>query len=115
MVKEAAAKAMPKTTVVDKEGKPKVVYHGTGRADRVGTVFSPERATSGPMAFFTDNKEIAESYATCGLYYNNSFTKTNVELKYFRKQSNKIRKDSEALQRYSCYSCFTPILRKSQN
>ena len=38
-------------------------YHGTGRADRVGTVFLPERATSGPMAFFTDTKEIAEHYA----------------------------------------------------
>ena len=38
-------------------------YHGTARADRVGTVFLPERATSGPMAFFTDNKGIAENYA----------------------------------------------------
>ena len=38
-------------------------YHGTQRADRVGNVFLPERATSGPMAFFTDNKEIAEHYA----------------------------------------------------
>ena len=38
-------------------------YHGTGRADRVGTVFLPERATSGPMAYFTDSKEIAENYA----------------------------------------------------
>lgn len=38
-------------------------YHGTGRADRVGTVFRADRATSGPMAFFTDNKEIAENYS----------------------------------------------------
>ena len=38
-------------------------YHGTARADRVGNVFLPERATSGPMAFFTDNKGIAENYA----------------------------------------------------
>ena len=38
-------------------------YHGTGRADRVGNVFLPERATSGPMAFFTDSREIAENYA----------------------------------------------------
>ena len=38
-------------------------YHGTARGDRVGTVFMPERATSGPMAFFTDNREIAENYA----------------------------------------------------
>lgn len=38
-------------------------YHGTGRADRVGTVFRPDRATSGPMAFFTDDRSIAENYA----------------------------------------------------
>lgn len=49
--------------VVDSEGKPLQVYHGTGRADRVGNVFDPARATSGPMAFFTDAKEIAEGYA----------------------------------------------------
>ena len=30
-------------------------YHGTARGDRVGNVFLPERATSGPMSFFTDN------------------------------------------------------------
>ena len=38
-------------------------YHGTGRSDRVGNVFRPDRATSGPMAFFTDNKDIADNYA----------------------------------------------------
>ena len=38
-------------------------YHGTARGDRVGTVFLPERATSGPMAYFTDNRGIAENYA----------------------------------------------------
>ena len=49
--------------VVDNKGKPLVVYHGTSRADRVGNIFLPERATSGPMAFFTDSKEIAGNYA----------------------------------------------------
>lgn len=49
--------------VVDTNGRPLVVYHGTKRKDRVGEVFRPERATSGPMAFFTDNKDIAERYA----------------------------------------------------
>ncbi|MCQ2087648.1 MAG: hypothetical protein MJZ37_06230 [Bacilli bacterium] len=44
-------------------GYPIKAYHGTGRADRVGNVFLPERATSGPMAFFTDNRKIAENYA----------------------------------------------------
>ena len=38
-------------------------YHGTGRADRVGTVFRADRATSGPMAFFTDSRAIAENYS----------------------------------------------------
>lgn len=38
-------------------------YHGTSRGDRVGNVFLPERATSGPMAFFTSSKDIAENYA----------------------------------------------------
>ena len=38
-------------------------YHGTGRADRVGNVFRTDRATSGPMAFFTDSKDIASNYA----------------------------------------------------
>lgn len=38
-------------------------YHGTSRADRVGRVFRADRATSGPMAFFTDSREIAEGYA----------------------------------------------------
>ena len=50
-----------KTT--DEQGKLKPFYHGTGRADRVGNVFDPNRATSGPMAFFTDNQKIADNYA----------------------------------------------------
>lgn len=38
-------------------------FHGKSRGDRVGNVFLPERATSGPMAFFTDNREVAERYS----------------------------------------------------
>lgn len=38
-------------------------YHGTGRPDRVGTVFKKSRATSGPMAFFTSSPDLASSYA----------------------------------------------------
>lgn len=38
-------------------------YHGTRRADRAGTVFRPERSTSGPMAFFTSDPDIAANYA----------------------------------------------------
>lgn len=47
----------------DENGNLKIFYHGTRRKDRVGNVFDPKKATSGPMAFFTDNKEIAKSYA----------------------------------------------------
>ena len=49
--------------VTYKNGKPRRAYHGTGRADRVGSVFRKDRATSGPMAFFTDARYIAENYA----------------------------------------------------
>lgn len=35
--------------VVDKAGKPMKVYHGSQRADRIGTKIIPKRATSGPM------------------------------------------------------------------
>lgn len=38
-------------------------YHGTARGDRVGSEFRKDRATSGPMAFFSSNKEVAEGYA----------------------------------------------------
>lgn len=52
-----------RSKVLDENGEPKVVHHGTGRADRVGSVFLPERATSGPMAFFTDSFDIATNYS----------------------------------------------------
>lgn len=44
----------------------KTWYHGTQRPDRVieGGGFSQKRATSGPMAYFTENPELASSYAT---------------------------------------------------
>ena len=49
--------------ITDEKGNLKVMYHGTGRADRVGYYYDPNRATSGPMAYFTDNQEIAENYS----------------------------------------------------
>jgi hypothetical protein len=39
-------------------------FHGTKRPDRIGGVFDPKRATSGPMAFFTSSPELASSYST---------------------------------------------------
>ena len=47
----------------DDDGKIKPFYHGTARADRVGYVFDPKRATSGPMAYFTDDPDIATNYS----------------------------------------------------
>lgn len=51
--------------VVDETGQPKVMYHGSMRIDRIAKSgkFSKRRATSGPMAYFTDNPDIASSYA----------------------------------------------------
>ena len=63
IIDETASEAMPNSKVRDKDGNLTRVYHGTARGDRVGTVFRPERATSGPMAFFTDDREIAENYS----------------------------------------------------
>ena len=48
----------------DNNGKLKPFYHGTGRADRVGTIFRADRATAGPMAYFTDSQDIADNYAS---------------------------------------------------
>lgn len=50
--------------VVDSDGNPKVVYHGSQRPDRVGSRFQKSKATSGPMAFFSDDPAIASSYAS---------------------------------------------------
>lgn len=47
----------------DEQGRIKPFYHGTSRADRVGNYFNPDRATSGPMAYFTDNEKIADNYS----------------------------------------------------
>jgi hypothetical protein len=52
------------SAVVDERGRPVVVYHGSRRPDRIGTKFDPKRATSGPMAFFTDSAPIGSNYAT---------------------------------------------------
>lgn len=49
--------------VVDQDGNPLRVFHGSQRPDRIGAVFLKSRATSGPSAFFTDDPEIASNYA----------------------------------------------------
>lgn len=50
--------------VVNTDGTPKVMYHGTARPERIGKAFLASRATSGPMSFFTDDPKIASNYAT---------------------------------------------------
>jgi hypothetical protein len=42
-----------------------VWYHGSARTDRIAdkSQFDPKRATSGPMAFFSDSPDIASNYA----------------------------------------------------
>lgn len=39
-------------------------YHGTARPDRIGDQFRSERATAGPMAYFTSDPTLASSYST---------------------------------------------------
>lgn len=60
---EAFREWFGESKIVNEHGEPVVVYHGTARADRVGTVFRGDRSTSGPMAFFTDDEKIASNYA----------------------------------------------------
>ena len=54
------------SAVVDADGDPLQVYHGTSRADRIEgpSRFIKERATSGPMAFFTTDPALASSYTS---------------------------------------------------
>lgn len=50
---------------VDAEtGEPKPFFHGSKRADRIGSRFLRTRATSGPMAFWSDDAEVSSNYAT---------------------------------------------------
>jgi len=50
--------------LIKENGTPIVLYHGTQRPDRIGNFFYKSRATSGPSAFFTDDPDIASSYAS---------------------------------------------------
>ena len=50
-------------SVLDDKGAPKRFYHGGSRIWRVADEFKKERATSGPMAYFSDDPNIASGYA----------------------------------------------------
>jgi hypothetical protein len=49
--------------VVDANGEPLRVYHGSKRPDRIGNQFKASRATSGPMSFFTADPQMGSKYA----------------------------------------------------
>lgn len=50
-------------TAANNKGYRIPAFHGTRRADRVGNKFLKTRATSGPMAFFTSDMDVARSYS----------------------------------------------------
>ena len=58
MVLEAAKLAMPNTKVVDEDGNPLVVYHGTAMEENV---FKDQQRSRG--FWFTDREEVANGYA----------------------------------------------------
>ena len=64
MVLEAAKAAMPNTKVVDEDGNPLIVYHGSAETFNKfiidGSGFENDL---GDGAYFTDSKELAETYA----------------------------------------------------
>lgn len=74
--------------VVDETGMPLAVYHGTARPDRIGAQFRKSRATSGPMAFFTDDPKIASSYATGKQDTSLTYENTNYE-NWFKKKEGR--------------------------
>lgn len=61
MVNDAAAISMPKTKVVDENGKPMVVYHGT--PDMGFTVFAQPGEGFQGLIWMTDQKRYADVYA----------------------------------------------------
>ena len=63
MVLEAAKLAMPNTKVVDENGNPKVVYHGTGNEFYVFRDTSDSNEL-GAGFYFSDSYDMAERYAT---------------------------------------------------
>lgn len=67
MVIEAARLAMPNTKVVDENGEPKVVYHGSGMTF---TVFDKQKSDKnnelGAGFYFTDNPDVADLYTRSG-------------------------------------------------
>lgn len=66
MVREAAAKAMSDTKVVDEDGKPRMVYHGTVRDFTVfdKTFSNPEGDMGSGYYFSSSEEDVDANYAT---------------------------------------------------
>lgn len=60
---EEQAEFFKDSKIRDAQGNLEVMFHGTERGDRVGYYFDPKRATAGPMAYFTNDEEIATEYS----------------------------------------------------
>lgn len=54
---------MANSKVKNEDGSPKVVYSGHGNTNLFGSFFDPKKATAGGF-YFTDNPDIASSYAS---------------------------------------------------
>ena len=85
MVDEAAKLAMPNTKVVDENGNPKVVYHGTG------SEFYTFRKTNdinelGTGYYFSDSYEMAERYATDETLADNRLRAENLAFEIFTEE-----------------------------
>ena len=85
MVLEAARLAMPNTKVVDENGNPKVVYHGTG------SEFYAFRNTNdsnelGAGYYFSDSYEMAERYATDETLADNRFRAEDLAFEIFTEE-----------------------------
>lgn len=49
--------------LVNENGEPIPLYHGTARPDKIREKFDRREATSGPMQYFTDSAELGSKYA----------------------------------------------------
>lgn len=61
--KENLRRWLRDSKLVDDQGNPIVLYHGTARPDKIRNKFDRREATSGPMQYFTDSAKLASKYA----------------------------------------------------
>jgi hypothetical protein len=85
MVLEAAKLAMPNTKVVDENGNPKVVYHGTG-SEFYTFRKTKESNELGTGYYFSDSYEMAERYATDETLADNRFRAEDLAFEIFTEE-----------------------------